>query len=207
MVAHPNANMRYDNTKDIDVAVLVPPTQLTVNFSLEPTSNGVLLGQDVYLLGLPFGIATSGAPNAGFPVPYIEKGIFSAQIEEQGVSRIVVDGMTSHGLSGAPLVYRDLKQQSSWVFRVAGVAIGFKRDAARVLRRLGEVRPDEVTQEDKAKDKVVLQDGHWFKAEDAGESVYLNTGIVIVYNISHALDLIRENPTLLGPKASDTFQP
>lgn len=199
--------IRYDDTKDVDIAVLVPPTQLTVTFSLDPTLKGIKFGQDVYLLGFPFGIATSGASNAGFPLPYVAKGVMSAEIHEQGVSRIVVDAMTNHGLSGAPVIYRDLDQQSSWVFRVAGVAVAFKRDATRVLRRLGEVKADEITQEEISKDRVVLQDGHWFRAEDAGESVYLNTGIVIVYNISHALDLIRENPTLLGPKTSDTFQP
>jgi hypothetical protein len=166
-----------------------------------------MFGQDLYFLGFPFGIRTGGEANAGFPIPYIAKGIYSAEVNEQGVSQIVVDGMTNHGLSGAPVVYRDLNQQTSWVFKVAGVAVAFRQDAARVLRRLETIKPEEVTTEDQANGKVVLQDGRWFRAEDAGESVNLNTGIVVVFNISHALDLIQANPTLLGPKASDTFEP
>lgn len=69
--------LRYDDKKNIDVAVLVPPYQLTESFTFQPTMQGVRFGQDVYLLGFPYSLYTIGAPNAaGFPLPYIVKGFF-----------------------------------------------------------------------------------------------------------------------------------
>jgi hypothetical protein len=100
-------------------------------------------------------------------------------VNEQGIKRIVIDGMTNHGLSGAPVVYCDMNQLQTWVFKVAGVAVAFKNDAARVLKRLAEIKPEELTQDDRDKGNFVVQDGHLYRAEDVGESVNLNTGIVI----------------------------
>ena len=39
----------------IDIAVLVPSTQLTVSFPLEPNATGAIFGQDMYFLGFLFG--------------------------------------------------------------------------------------------------------------------------------------------------------
>ncbi len=41
----------------VDIAVLVPPAQLTVNFQLEPTSKGLADGQGAYFVGFPYGVS------------------------------------------------------------------------------------------------------------------------------------------------------
>ena len=47
----------------VDIAVLIPPRQLTVNFDL-PFENGRFrFGQDAYLLGFPYGISSGSAAN------------------------------------------------------------------------------------------------------------------------------------------------
>jgi len=148
----------------------------------------------VYIIGFPFAIRTTlntATNNAGFPIPYVAKGVYAAEATENGVSIIAIDGMNNHGLSGAPVVYRDLNQ-GALVLKVAGVVSGFRTDAARVLRRLEEIDPKTVAPEDVANNRAVLQDGHWYRAEDAGESVNLNTGIVISDDISQAVDFVRE---------------
>lgn len=54
----------------IDIAVLVPPKQLTVDFPLESTMDGIRYAQDVYFAGFPYGLSTSGAQNltGGYPI-------------------------------------------------------------------------------------------------------------------------------------------
>jgi S1-C subfamily serine protease len=49
----------------VDIAVLVPPAQLTVNYALEPSLTGVELGQDVYFVGFPYGITKTYASLPG----------------------------------------------------------------------------------------------------------------------------------------------
>jgi len=199
--------VRYPDENAIDIAILVPPKQITVDLPLEATSQTVYLGQDVYLVGFPLGFG-SNAPasiNAGFPIPFVARGTFAAQINNAGTSVMIIDGMVNHGLSGAPVVYRDLNQQGN-VFKIAAVVQGFKNDGARVLQREQEVDPKIVTPEGVNRGEFVQQDGHWYQAKDAGESVNLNTGIGIAYNISQAIELIRRND-LSGPVVSDTFEP
>jgi hypothetical protein len=43
----------------IDIAVLVPPEQLTVNLPLEPTSAGIRFSQDMFFVGFPYDIFTN----------------------------------------------------------------------------------------------------------------------------------------------------
>lgn len=73
--------------------------------------------------------------------------------------------MTNPGLSGAPVVFRDIDREPDWIFKVAGVAVGFHSEAARVLRRLGEMKPEEVKPDDVTKGKAIFQDGHWYNTK------------------------------------------
>ena len=189
----------------VDIAVLVPPTQLTVDYPLEATMKGVRYGQDMYFAGFPYGLHTSApALNGGYPVAFVKKAVMSGEIVEDGASEILLEGYNNPGFSGGPLVYRDLDRTAS-VFKVAGVVKGFRADIAPIFKQ-EEIRPDQVTPDDIAKDRIVhSHDGRTLRLNDTGEVVKLNTDILVAYNISYAIALIRKNP--IGPMTSATFKP
>jgi hypothetical protein len=189
----------------VDIAVLVPPSQLTVSLPLEATMKGVRYGQDMYFAGFPYQLHTNAPSlNGGYPVAFVKKAVMSGEMKENGASVILLDGYNNPGFSGGPLLYRDLDRTAS-VFKVAGVVKGFRADIAPVFKP-EEIKPDQVTREDVAKERIVnTPDGRILRLNDTGEVMKLNSDILVGYNISYALDLIRKNP--VGPLVSDKFQP
>ena len=189
----------------VDIAVLVPPRQLTVTYPLEATMQGVRYGQDMYFAGFPYGLHTNApALNGGYPVAFVKKAVMSGEISEAGASEILLEGYNNPGFSGGPLVYRDLDRTAS-VYKVAGVIKGFRADIAPIFKQ-EVIRPDQVTQDDIAKERIVRShDGRTLRLNETGEVVKLNTDILVAYNISYALALIRKNP--IGPVSSAAFKP
>ena len=60
--------------KQIDIAVLIPPAQLTVNFALEPNTDKFFYGQDAYFTGFPYGLSTGGKNvNGLYPARFHEE--------------------------------------------------------------------------------------------------------------------------------------
>jgi hypothetical protein len=189
----------------VDIAVLVAPTQLTVSLPLEAGMKGVRYGQDMYFAGFPYQLHTSApSVNGGYPVAFVKKAVMSGEVKEDGASVILLDGYNNPGFSGGPLLYRDLDRTAS-IFKVAGVVKGFRADITPVFKP-EEIKPDQVTREDIARERIVhTQDGRTLRLNDTGEVVKLNSDILVGYNISYAIDLIRKNP--IGPLISNKFQP
>ncbi len=189
----------------VDIAVLIPPAQLTIRSALEPTSKKLRYGQDMYFAGFPYGLRSSAAPlPGGYPVAFIKKATMSGEIKEEGASMLVLDGYNNPGFSGGPVIYRDV-DQSGFVYNVAGVVKGFRADLAQVYKR-EEVKPEQITQDDIAQDRIVhTREGRTLRLSETGDVVKLNSDLLLAYNISYALDLIRKNP--IGPASSDAFQP
>jgi Trypsin-like peptidase domain len=188
----------------IDIAVLVPPAQMTVTFPLEPVMQGIRLGQDMFFIGFPYGLFTSGQSlSLGYPIAFIKKAIMSASTYVNGVATLFLDGHNNPGFSGGPIVYRDL-DRTEFVYKVAGVVSGFRHDMTPVLKP-EEIKPEEVTPQDIAQARILWKDGRLFRLNDMEELVKFNTGIVLGYKIEHALDLIHKNP--IGPQVSETFKP
>lgn len=48
----------YRCSDPVDIAVLVPAAQITVDFPLEPDSKGLFAGQDAYFVGFPTGYSS-----------------------------------------------------------------------------------------------------------------------------------------------------
>jgi Trypsin-like peptidase domain len=189
----------------VDIAVLVAPTQLTVSLPLEATKKGLRYGQDMYFAGFPYQIhSTAPALNGGYPVAFVKKAIMSGEVMENGASVILLDGYNNPGFSGGPLLYRDLDRTAP-VFKVAGVVKGFRAELTPIYKK-EEIAPDQVTRDDIAQERIIhAADGRTLRLSDTGEVMKLNTDILIGYNISYALDLIRKNP--IGPLVSDKFHP
>lgn len=73
------------------------------------SENQIILGDDVYFLGFPYGLKGDSAAsiNNNFPVAFIKKGIISSisvKQEKKYNDYIWVDGHGNHGFSGGPVL-------------------------------------------------------------------------------------------------------
>jgi hypothetical protein len=133
---------------------------------LPPTKEGLVYGQDVYFLGFPYMTNIENGMNRNFPMPLVKKGIISIWYTENEQKILLVDGNNNHGFSGGPLVFTP-PTGSKTDFQIAGVISGYKQ----------------------ARDQVFDKNGNKIEAY-----FNYNTGIVLCYDIQHAIDLIKANP-------------
>ena len=113
-------------TGETDVAILKYHRQLTPTHPLEPSSRGMVHGQQAYFLGFPFGWdAGAEKINNGYPKPFVKAGVISAWVVG-GANRIYVDAHGNRGFSGGPLVFSPPGQPAE--YRVAGVVVDSPRD-------------------------------------------------------------------------------
>ena len=190
----------------IDIAVLIPPHQLTVNFDLPFDKASFFFGQDAYFLGFPFGIQTSARGlNGPYPLAIIKRGTISGTVDVDRTKKaklILLDGYNNPGFSGSPIVFRDLNQ-GSVVMNLVGVVSGFIPEVVPVMKKHDIRSPAD--SEDAAKAQpwriVKREDGTYFEYIETGSYVALNTGIVQGYELAPAIDLIRQHP--IGPEAKD----
>lgn len=184
----------------IDIAVLVPPEQLTDNLPLEPTSAGFRFFQDIYFAGFPYGAYFSEFKNLSvYPIPFVKKGLISATAKDpSGETAMYLDGHNNPGFSGGPIVFRDLDHMEAWVFKVVGVVSGYQPELTPVLKPV-KIKPNEdLSKMDAWRIRTV--NGQKLRYEDTDQMVSTNTGIVVGYSIDHAVELIRKHPN--GPKVS-----
>jgi hypothetical protein len=188
----------------IDIAVLIPPHQLTVNFDLPFDKGSFFYGQDAYFLGFPYGMQTSfHGVNGPYPLAIIKRGTISGTVEvdpSKKAKLILLDGYNYPGFSGGPIVYRDLNQ-SSVVMNLVAVVSGFYPEVVPVLKKHDINSPADAGDAAKAQPWMIQKraNGTYFEYVVSDTSVSLNTGIVQGYEIAPAIDLIRQHP--IGPEA------
>jgi len=124
-------NIQFKDPK-IDAIVLVPPIQLTPKTNIEFSMDKMVLGQDVYFLGFPFGLKTDvGALNNDFPIPFVKKGICSSIDTTNPEKKIIwIDGYSNPGFSGGPIVFRDIYTEK---LKIAGVVRGHLTEHTNVM--------------------------------------------------------------------------
>lgn len=151
--------------EEVDVTVLATDLQLSPTHPLPAGLEGISLGQDVLFLGFPYGLTNeAGQINRNFPLPLVKHGIVSAMLLKE-VKTILLDGHNNPGFSGGPVVCEVMKGQSKEL-TVIGVISGYRHEPKAIYQ-----------------DRIVTT-----------LKYYENTGIVIVFGIEHALDLIKKNP-------------
>ena len=149
---------------EVDISVLAAGIQISPKYPLPPTSAGLVLGQDVYFLGFPYGLTSEiGELNQNFPLPFVKKATMSAM--DFNPNLFFLDGHNNPGFSGGPVVFSEVGKLGAQL-SVAGVISGYR------------FRKEPVYLEGK---RTPLE----FK---------YNTGIILVYGIKHATDLISQNP-------------
>ena len=161
-------------TDEVDVAVLTCAIRLAPPFPMGAGTAGLLFGQRVYFLGFPFGWDSGGDDiNHEFPIPFVKAGIVSA-LSFGPTSRLYIDAHGNEGFSGGPVVFLPDDARGG-EYRVAGVVAHYPTPLLKpVLDEEGEPVVD-------AQGEPVA----YFNE---------NPGIVVAYDIRHAIDLMDSNP-------------
>lgn len=151
---------------EADIAVLRLHERLTPSdLPVIPTVAGLVLGQDVYILGFPHKMHEDvGQQLGGNPCPLIKRGTASS-LGGGDPQVLFVDTLSNEGFSGGPVTF--LAPNTPQGVRVAGVISGFR------------THPE----------PVIGSDG-----EPTGAYIQMNTGLLRAYGIKYALDLIDRMP-------------
>jgi len=190
----------------VDIAVLIPNKQVTLNFPLEPTGKGWQLGQESYFLGFPFGELLSDVKfenaDSRFSMPFIKMAVWSASSPAGNGAVIFLDGHNNPGFSGGPIVFRAF-DQPGYVMKVAGVISGYRPDFKYVLEPK-KVGPNEDLHNIEPWRIVTIREEK-FRLEDTKQMVDTNSGIVRGYAIESAVELVKRHPE--GPIVADGQPP
>jgi len=157
------ATLMLNVNSNIDIAVLSLGTNEAKGNGFDIGGLGYYLSQDCYFLGFPYGLHPNNDinPNAGFPLPMIKKGIISSWTHENPDGLIIfLDGNNNPGFSGGPVVIFNPVGQTHHS-RIIAVVTAYVNDPEKTIKTpIGDFLTNE------------------------------NTGIVISYHISHAIDII-----------------
>ncbi len=162
----------------IDVAVLALKLRLTLpEFRFEPGMAGLTSAQDVYCLGFPLGDwGVEGASTQKFPTAFVKKATVSYLPDGASPVRcLYLDGRSNPGFSGGPVVFRNsgpgetqggMQGEMQGGMKVAAVVSAFQYENEPVYMGSASIHL----------------------------SAQGNPGLILSYDIQHALDLINLNP-------------
>ena len=113
---------------EIDVTALAPQELFGAAHALNLTTARLVLAEDVYFLGFPYGLGMEVKMdlNAGFPLPLVKKAVVSSLGLDDGP--LLLDGHNNAGFSGGPVARRGTKEEQT----VIGVVSGYRFDRHRV---------------------------------------------------------------------------
>jgi S1-C subfamily serine protease len=176
----------YMESSDVDIIILVLPMQISPSHPLELGSDGLIVSQNVYFLGFPFGLNLDGRTlNNGYPLPLVKHGVCSGfYFSPNKYSLVLIDGINNPGFSGGPVVYVD---QATRGLKVAAVVSAYRNQEDKVLRRVKKQPSKKTNEKNNTKETLIETD----------MIVRSNAGIIISYSINSALDVIAKNP--IGP--------
>jgi hypothetical protein len=157
--------------EDVDVAVLVPIANILTDVQPSPPakSEGMLFGGNCEFLGYAYGGGWRAKWDTG-------KSYWMPYIKRCGVSGMdtdthlwILDGINNAGFSGGPVIHG-----TGADLKIAAVISGYVQEPTDVIRGAADAPAA-------PKDRVNL-----------------NSGFILAYDISYAVDLIKANPT--GPQ-------
>jgi hypothetical protein len=159
---------------DIDVVALIPPKLLLdtiTNPSPEASSVGLLLGGPCEFLGYALDGGWRAKMDTGSSVwlPFIKHCTVSA--EDADTRMLILDGINNPGFSGGPVIFGTGDN-----LKIAAVISGYYLQPTEVIRGNAAQLASDVPK----------------------DYVNENSGFIIAYDIAHAVDLIKKNPT--GPR-------
>jgi hypothetical protein len=186
----------------VDIAVLIPPYQLTLNLPLPDENFNIQYGQDAYFLGFPYNIGSPMVPNGGYPLAFVKHALISVIQPlnlEKKESLYQMDGYNNPGFSGGPVVVKDFSKPE-FTYAVIAVISGFQPEVVPEVSRNPIESPDKASQKSKEQPWRIGRkpDGSYFEYVDTENYAVLNTGILSAFNLAPAIDLIRKHPD--GPE-------
>ena len=119
---------------DIDVSVLAPQQLFGPTHPLSLTVAHLVLAEDVYFLGFPYGLSMEVQTklNGGFPLPLVKKATVAAiQFQDQP---LLLDGHNNVGFSGGPVARRGTAKEQI----VIGVVSGYQAERECVRDEHGD---------------------------------------------------------------------
>lgn len=150
---------------EVDISVLAAGIQISPRCSLPPTVSGLALGQDVYFLGFPYGL-TNEVGELNENYPLPFVKKATLSAADSDSNHLFLDGHNNRGFSGGPVVFSEAGKPANQL-SVAGVVSAYRFNEEPV----------------------------YFKGKPTPLEFRDNTGIILVYKIKHAVDLISQNPT------------
>ena len=158
-------------SENTDICVLATKERLTPPEFLLPTSLGdYFYGQDAYFLGFPHGMRADIKINDGFPLPFVKRATVSAH------SPVTQDDLKAFLPSKQSVLFLDGINNEGF----SGGPVVFRKNA----NLLSELH-------------VVSVIAGYVPEEEftvANQEIITNSGIIISYSISHAIDAIKANP-------------
>lgn len=118
----------FNNNKKVDIAVInTPSIKLdTINFDL--TVKGMILGENGYFLGFPFGGTTMiDSANFNSPLPLVKGALLSSFYHEKEAFILLLDAHNNPGFSGGPIVFRNHNTETPYKWNVIGVVSGYRK--------------------------------------------------------------------------------
>lgn len=146
-----------------DIAVLVLEVFLGPAYPCEPTTRGLVLGQDVYFLGFPYGLRADGPDPNDFPLPLVKKAALARFNTRDEEDTLILDGINNSGFSGGPVAFFPIERPRD--VQIAGVVSAYRVNEIAV--HIANVPIDAVVRE--------------------------NTGLVVVYAINRAVAAATES--------------
>lgn len=173
----------FPQIKEVDVAVLVLPIQIAPPLPIDLSLTGLVIAQDMYFLGFPYGLFMEGRPiDNFFPLPFVKKGICSGIVRAPSDYCIVfIDGYNNPGFSGGPIVFIDTQTKK---LKIAGVVSAYRNQEDKVIRKL--LKKYAKVENNVQSDQI--------KEVETNMVVKTNAGIVIGFGIQNVLDVISKNP-------------
>jgi hypothetical protein len=159
-----------------DLVALAPNKVLVPKMNIFLGEDRMVIGQEVFFLGFPFGLSTEGVPLVE-RIPFVKKGIISAMGPKNQARVLYLDGHNNQGFSGGPVIYSNFFNKNT--LSIAGVVAAYRTNKTPV------------------KNSKINNDGEKKSSQEIEGYINENTGIVISYGISGTIESIKDNP--IGP--------
>lgn len=155
---------------DVDIAVLAISNVITPpNLPTSANADGIIFGQDIYILGYPYGWHSDIVLATGSSLPIVRKGCLSGALklgnQKLPIPAFLLDAHVNSGFSGGPLLFHPGGNVAAPLV-IAGVIAAYR----------------------------IWEEPTFVQGQEVDTIYKANTGLAVAYNIQYAVDIIRSNP-------------